>query len=67
MMVICILVSKLTEGRDNLTHIVFSTQDPFFFFKDSLKSYLGLILWSFSHICCLISCGILHIIIILSI
>lgn len=50
MMVICILVRKLLEGRDNLTHIVFSTQGPyiFFFFKeDSLKSYLWLILGIF--------------------
>ena len=68
MIVICILVSKLLEGRDNLMHIVFSTQGPYFFFlkEDSLKSYLRLILWSFSRICCLISCGILYITIILS-
>ena len=32
MIVICILVSKLLEGRDNLMHIVFSTQGPYFFF-----------------------------------
>ena len=69
MRVICILARKLLEGQDNLTHTVFSTQGPYIFFlkEDSPKSYLGLILWFFSHICCLISRGILHITIILSI
>lgn len=52
MMVICILVSKLTEGRDNLTHVVFSTQGPyiFFFLRFSKKLFRADFMEFFSYL-----------------